>query len=306
MKNILIVFLAICVPYNLLCAEPSAFGAGDLNNPTPYGLTSGEEVILSNKKNLHQVVIKSNNQANEMSSIRERVDGLQTIIESLSMISRDNKLKLKSIDKENVEQLENNSEYEKRVAESVLVNSKEIEKMDSLMIEISKITDKINATYITKKEFNALIDDVNKFKDLVAKELQNTTKSKVKKSKFDNISNFDLEKKAKSYYEKQFYTKAIEYYNYLIKENYKPARAYYMIGEMNYYRKNYADSIAYFKKSTSLYSRASYMPVLMLHTAISMQKTGDTEKAKTFYEALIIKYPNSDSAKIAQERLNLL
>ena len=92
----------------------------------------------------------------------------------------------------------------------------------------------------------------------------------------------DISTKAKSFYDKKYYTKSIEYYSYLIEKNYKPAHAHYMIGEMMFRRKNYADAISYFKKSASLYSKASYMDLLMLHTAISMDRTNDKKNAKTF------------------------
>ncbi|MCK4974050.1 MAG: tetratricopeptide repeat protein [Sulfurimonas sp.] len=315
-RSVLIAFLAIFLPYNLYCAEPSAFGAGDLSNPTPYGLTSSEEVILQNKKNLRKVVVKSKNQANEVDSIRERIDGLQTVIESLSALSRENKLKLKSFDKKNSDQLKSNNEYEKRLIESIqgnsnliqvndnqiVVSTKEIEKLNIIVVELSKLIDTINSSYVTKNEFNLLVNDVNKFKDLVAKELK--AKAKPKKSKLDKIPNGDIARKAKDYYDKRLYTKALKNYNYLIKKNYKPARSHYMIGEINYYRKNYADAIAYFKKSAKLYSKASYMPVLMLHTAISMEKTGDKDNAQAFYNAVIVKYPDSKSAKLAKSKLN--
>ena len=77
-----------------------------------------------------------------------------------------------------------------------------------------------------------------------------------------------------------------------------------MIAEMKYYRKNYADAIAYFKKSASLYSKASYMPTLMLHTAVAMEKTGDLKNAKYFYEGIIAKFPDSDHAKTAKSKLS--
>jgi len=323
-KNILIATFAIFLPFISQCAEPSAFGAGDLNNPSPYGLTSSEEVLLENKKNLRKVVVKSNNQANAVDSIRERIDGLQTIIESLSSLSRDNKLKLKSLDQASIDQIKSNNEYEKRLIESMQANSniikindnftvtntKEIEKLKTIVVEISKLVDTINATYITKNEFNALVNDVNKFKDLVTKELKDSAKKakviKQKKSKLDEMSNGDVETEAKKYYDKKFYTKALKYYNHLISKNYKPALSHYMIGEIKYYRKHYSDAIAYFKKSASLYSKASYMPTLMLHTAISMDKTGDKVNATTFYNAVITNYPQSNSANIAKTNLSLI
>ncbi|MCF6339648.1 MAG: tetratricopeptide repeat protein [Sulfurimonas sp.] len=327
-KNSLLLFSALFLPYCLYSAEPSAFGAGKLDNPTPYGLTSSEKVILQNKKNLRKVEVKSNNQANEVDSIRERIDGLQTLIESLNISSRDNKLELKSLKQKNIDQLKGNNEYEKRLieliqvnsdlaqenGEFIIVNTKEINKLKLLTAEISKLVDKINIAYVTKNEFNLLVDDVNKFKDLVAKEFIEKEKSQKKlhaklkqsKSKLDDIPNSEIAKRAKNYYNKKFYTKALKYYNHLINKNYKPAQAHYMIGEIKYYRKSYSDAIAYFKKSASIYSKASYMPTLLLHTAISMDKTGDKINAETFYNAVITKYPQSNSAQIAKSNLDLI
>ncbi len=306
-----IAFLAVTLPCYLLSAEPSAFGAGDLNNPNPYGLTSTEAVLLETKKNLNKVVVKSNNQANEVESLRQRVDGLQSIIESISTSSHENRLKIKSLVDESMAKDQSGVEYEKRVSKaiedntnSIVVNTKEIEKINQLIIEISKIVDSINESYVTKSEFNSLVNDVNNFKDLVAKELKAKEKQAPKQSTYDGMSNGEVETKAKDLYDKKSYSESIKYYKYLIDKNYKPARSHYMVGEIEYYRKNYAEAIAYFKKSASLYSKADYMPLLMLHTAISMDETGDKKNAATFYDAVISQFPNSNSAKTAQSRLS--
>lgn len=310
-KTNLIALSAIIFPYYLTAAEPSAFGAGDLNNPNPYGLTSTEAVLLETKKNLNKVVIKSNNQANEVDSLRERIDGLQTIIESINSSAHENKLNIKSLLDENEIQKKNSSEYDQRVAKSfqensdkIVINAKDIEKIKLQITEISKIVDSINESYVAKSEFNALVNDVNKFKDLVAKELKD--KSAPKQSAYKGMSNGEIETKAKDLYDEKNYTESIEYYKYLIEKNYKPARSHYMIGEMYYYRKNYAEAIAYFKKSASLYNKADYMPDLMLHTAISMDETGDKKNAKSFYSAVISQYPETTYANKAQEKLNLI
>lgn len=287
---------------HISASEPSAFGAGDLNNPTPYGLTPSEEVILENKKKLNKVVVKSNNQANEVDSLRERIDGLQTIIESLSRKSQENKIKIQKIDTKNLQDLENQDQYEQRLSEIVQKNSEEIEKLKLAIAELSVLIDSINTSYVSKDEFNQLVKDVNNFKSLTAKEL----KSKSSGTKFDGKSLGDIATQAKKYYDKKYYTKSIEHYQYLIKKNYKPARAHYMIGEMYYYRKNYADAIAYFKKSAKLYSKASYMPNLMLHTGVSMRKTGDKKNAKAFLNGVMQKYPDTKYAKEAKKQLSYI
>jgi TolA-binding protein len=302
MKSIyLVVFLAAIVPFNLIGAEPSAFGAGNLETSKPYGLTSSEKVILQNKNKLNKVVVNTNNQANKVDSLRERIDGLQTIIEGLSRKSQENKLNLIELKNKNKEELIASNEYEKRLSEISQANSLQIKEMKLTLNELTTLLNEVNTNYISKKEFNTLVKDFNLFKELVSKELKKSVSSNKPK-----ISNAQMAKLAKEYFDKKYYTKSINYYTQLIENKYKPAYAHYMIGEMKYRRKNYSDAIAYFKKSVSLYSKATYMPSLMLHTAISMQRTGDIKNAKTFYKGIISKYPNSQEAKTAKNKLSKL
>ena len=300
-RSILVAFFVTFLPLSL-SAEPSAFGAGDLDNPKPYGLTTSEEVALQNKKNLRKVVINTSNQANRVDSLRERIDGLQTIVESLSRKSQKNKKKIQKINKENSKELISLNEYEKRLSEVSQDNAKNIDELKLAVSELSTLLESINKTYVTKKEFNEMVVDLNKFKDLVATELTQT--SVQRKSKLEKMSNAKIYKDAYALYKKKYYTKSIEYYQYLISKKYKPAFAHYMIGEMKYKRRNYGEAIAYYKQSASLYSKSSYMPNLMLHTARSMQLTGDKNNARKFYKALIAKYSDSAEAKTAKKYLN--
>ena len=97
----IVLILSTLSPILLYSAEPSAFGAGDLTSSTPYGLTSNEKVILDTKDKLHKVSVKSNNQANKLDSLRERIDGLQSIVESLSRKAHNNKINLKLQEEKN-------------------------------------------------------------------------------------------------------------------------------------------------------------------------------------------------------------
>jgi len=300
----LVAIIATITPFPLLSNEPSAFGAGNLNNPKPYGLTSTEEVILENKQNLHKVVVNTNNQANKVDSIRDRIDGLQGVIEGLAKKSQKNKIVLQLLSEKNLQALKSSDEYEKRLSEMTQNNSKSIEEIKVLVSELSSLVHTINKTYVSKNEFNSLVEDVNKFKELVSKELKSSSKSS--KSSLDKMDRGKVATKAQTFYDKKLYNKSIEYYTYLIDKNYKPARAHYMIAEMKYYRKNYAEAIAYFKKSVSLYDKASYMPVLMLHTAVAMEKTGDKSNAKAFYNGIISKFPGSEYAIKAKKHLSLM
>ena len=302
-KIILVTSFVAIASLNLVAAEPSAFGAGNLDNPSPYGLTSSEKTVLENKKKLKKVVVNSNNQANQVESLREIIDGLQSIVESLSRKSQNNKRSLQELQNKNNEELKSSDEYEKRLSELSTKNLKTIEQNSLLIKELGKLLDTINATYVSKDEFNGLVNSVNEFKELIAKEFKIKTKTKTKNISLSSMENAEIAEKAKAFYNKKYYTKGIEYYSYLITKNYKPAAAHFMIGQMNFKRKNYADAISFYKKSAALYSKATYMPELMLNTAISMDRTNDNKNAKSFYNAVIAKYPNSTQAKSAKKYL---
>jgi len=288
-------------PVLLFSAEPSAFGAGDITSSNPYGLTKNEKVLLETEKKLKAVSNNTKSQASQLDSLRERIDGLQSIIESLSRKSQANKINLQNIEQSTNTSFANINEYQKRLSLSIQKNEQAIEALKTLTAELSKSLEAISINYVTKADYNALVTNVNNFKILVAKEIKQIAQTETKKS---NIASIDLYKRAKVRYSKRLYTNAISDYETLIKRNYKPAYSHYMIGEMYFKRKNYARAISYFKKSASLYSKASYMPNLMLHTAIAMAKTGDEQHANAFFQAIIAKYPDAKEAQVAKKYLD--
>jgi TolA-binding protein len=282
-------------------AEPSAFGAGDLNSKNPYGLTQNEKVILQTKDTLKKVAINTKSQANELDSLRERLDGIQSVVEDLSINVHNNKINLHNYNEANKVNIDNIHKFQIGLNKQIEINIQEIKKLKIMILELSKVVDDVNTHYISKNEFNTLVHDVNDFKALVTKEMQ-SKKTTVKSTKLGSAK---LYTQAKSYFDKKYYTKAIQNYKELIKRKYKPAYSHYMIAEMYFKRKNYAEAISYFKKSASLYDKASYMPNLMLHSAVAMDKTGDKEHARAFYNAIIAKYPASKEAKKAKKYLGL-
>lgn len=289
-------------PALLLSAEPSAFGAGDLSSSSPYGLTPNEKVLLETEKKLKTVARKSHTQASQLDSLRERLDGMQSIIESIGRNVHNNKIAFKKLQDSTDTSFENINEYQTRLAASISENQQAIKELQALSEDLNASVEKISSEYVSKKDFNLLVKDINAFKLLVAKEMKRGTPSLAKQK---SIKSADLYNRAKINYNKKHYTSAIADYEELIKRKYKPAYSHYMIGEMYYKRKNYGRAISYFKKSAALYSKASYMPRLMLHTAISMKKTGDIKHANAFFNAIVAKYPKSKEAREAKKYLGL-
>ena len=111
---------------------------------------------------------------------------------------------------------------------------------------------------------------------------------------------------AKKDYDAKVYNSAIPKFEKLIEVNYKPAENNYYLGDMLFKRKKYDQAIVHFKKSAMLNDKASYMPTLLLNSAISFENTKDKDNAKNFYSTLIELYPNSKEAKTAKTNLNKL
>ena len=197
-RSTLFFLVSSVVPFYLFSAEPSAFGAGDLTSSHPYGLTSNEKVILETKNKLKKVAVKSNNQANELDSLRDRIDGLQSVIESLSRRAHNNKIKIEQQNQENSLSNKSSSEYEKRLSEIVQNNSESIQKQKVIIDEMSQLLDTLNANYVSKEEFNTLVKDVNDFKALVATELKSKSQ-KSSSNKFAKMSNAEVYKQAQAY-----------------------------------------------------------------------------------------------------------
>ncbi len=300
MRLALLFFISF-LPFILLADEPSAFGAGDLDSENPYGLTAAEKKILQNNKTLKQATRKLNSNKSEIESLRERVDGLQSILESIALKSQNNKVALNDLtaSREN----EGNTVQERlAVLETQIVtNNDNIVQLKTAIEELSKLMDEQSATLVTKEEHNALVEDVNAFKLLVAGELK-----KGSKKQSSTTSSGDLATEAKKNYEAKRYAEAINNYKELVNRKYKPAYGHYMIGQSYFATNDYGQAIAHYKESASRYSKASYMPTLMLRTAYSMEKTGDKTNAKKFYNAVIAKYPGSDEAIKAEKYIKQL
>lgn len=292
----------LLLPLSLLAGEPSAFGAGNLDSDNPYGLTEAEKKILQNKQILQQNNRTLRSQNNEIESLRERVDGLQSVLEAIAMKSQQNRVALGDLSKSRESEGSTTQERLQRLEALTATNSENVLQLKTAIEELSKLIDQQSASLVTKEEYNALVNDVNTFKNLVATEL----KKKPGKSSQKKISNGDLATNAKNHYNDKKYAQSLEEYKELVNRKYKPAHSHYMIGQIYYAQNDYGKAIAHYKESASLYKTASYMPILMYRTAVSMEKTGDQKHAKSFYSAVIAKYPGSTEAVQSQERLNNL
>ena len=273
-------------------SEPSAFGAGDLNNPNPYGLTHEEKLILENKKEIQTVIQKNNVQIAKVETVSERLDGMQGIIEGLSQRSNEQTLTLQKLQEKLITD-GNSSVTLEELSKQVNANSENIAQFKTLLEELSHVVDGINSAYVSKEQFAALI-----------KQLKVSVPERIVTP--EKMSNSAIEKEANKLFSQKKYGDAQSYFEQMVVKKYKTAEAMYMIGETQFERKNYKEAVASYKESASRNEKALYMPTLLLHSGISMEKTGDNGMAKAFYQATISKFNGSGAAREASERLSKL
>ncbi|MDF1881541.1 tetratricopeptide repeat protein [Sulfurimonas sp. MAG313] len=293
--------LGLLLPLSLY-AEKSAFGAGDLDSPNPYGLTKAEKKILDNKQTIGNIKGTSSKNRSRIGNVEESVSGMQSIVEGLNENVRKNTIQLQELKTQIVGIQETSGTMNTRLDEIVLTHEEHISQLKVVMGELSTLIDTINTHYVSKEEYNKLANEINSFKLEVSKQLRKIASSG--NSVYDNKSSANVANDAYAFFKAKKYADAIDAYEHLIKKKYKPARAHYYIGESYFLLDEYTNAVAYFKESAKLYSKADYMPNLMFHTAISLKKTGDDEGADQFFEALVVKYPSSSQARKSEKFLN--
>jgi len=287
MRSLIAFSLLLCVVGS--ASEPSVFGAGDLNHPNPYGLTNEEKLILENKKEIQAVLQKNNTQNAKVETVTERLDGLQTIIEGLAEASNEHKMALQKLTQNTVE--ENTTASIDEIKKSVAANTENIAQFKGLLAELSSVVDEINGNYVTKEQFSALIKELK---------VKVPTSAVSSPAKMDKAA---LQKEAEKLFNQKKYADAQSFYEQMIQKKYKVPESYFRIGETYFERQQYKEAVYYYKESASRDEKAGYMPTLLLHSGISMEKNGDNATAQAFYQATIAKFGGSGAAKEAQERL---
>ena len=262
MKRLILIVTISLSFISALDYEPSAYGAGDIDSSSPYGLTPTERNVLNNRKEIQEL-------KNRVEEQQNRIEGLITIIDGLNKEILSLKEQLKNT-QENLEQIRSSSE-----------NNKTRE----MLLQLSQLVEQINNNYVT---FDDLRNELNK------QTINQTT---------TNLDIASIYKRGVEAFSNRNYNLAKEYFQKALQQNYKLASTYFYLGEIAFYNQNYSEAIDYYKRSASIYDKASYMKYLYLHTAISLKNIGDTQKANEFFRFIIDTYPNTKVAQVARENL---
>ena len=258
-------------------AEFDGFGYDEPENNTyskPKKTIPARQVIIKNRKTITSLQRK-------VDELEEKLNGITSLMEGL-----------------------NATMAEMKRGSDISGNSSTVKSPDNtqLLKELGLMIDNISANYVSKDELKEA---------LAGKTLSNNRKSKKSNSVKDTKSlagqpTSKIYSEGVRFFVKQRYDEAEKRFVITDKKGYKPAASNYYLGEIAYYTKKYEDAIFFYKKSASLYDQASYIDVLLLHTAISLEKTGDKGQAKTFYKNIVDNYPDKKSAKIAKDKLKRL
>jgi TolA-binding protein len=201
----------------------------------------------------------------------ESMEGLRSVIEGLSA---------------SVHALETNS--------NTIGTDKNTENASYLKLEamIETMQEEMKRDYVRKVSVNTGLIEV--------KEIPSET------SNFLTKSDKELFSEGVRLYLNKRYTDAKKHFVVTDNKGYKVATSNYYLGEISYYTKKYKDAIFFFKKSAGLNDKTTYIDMLLLHTAVSLEKSGEKTQAKAFYENIVVNYSGKRSAIIAKQRLEKL
>ncbi|EHD2942058.1 tetratricopeptide repeat protein [Campylobacter coli] len=312
------IFSVALIGATLLYAESSAFGAGDLTSDSPYGLTSGEKLLKEKLDTLSNNDAQVNSRINE---IEQRVEGLQSTLEGINSQYAKSNSRLTQLET-NFETMENNLSTELQNLKAYVEESRKIQdtnnkQIKKILAELSSLVDSINANYVSKDDLNdfnlsandTLVIPTSDDKNATSLKENNASVIPVKEKEVKQIDDSWKKKKNNEILDLAIkdlndnsYENSKTKLNYLISKQYKPARANFWLGEIEYKQKKYNNAIAYYKTSSALSTKGDYFPKLLYHTAISLDKIGDPKTANGFYKALKTNYPNSPEAKASPNR----
>ncbi len=306
--------------------EVSVFDSNSSNGSSSSGLNTSEKYILKNQASINSLSSKMGDISSSLEAIKTRLEGLESTSEGDSA-------KLNSTAKkvDELMQRTGSSDLGSKSTSTSQGNDSQIAELKAAITKLSTLVNKINSEYVssneleknmqqfvTREEFEAVKKAMGIKSSAVSPktkldanssgvEVSETSASSVSDKKLTTPEDkSNLLKEAKSDFDSNNYTASTPKYEKLLEANYKPAEVNYYLAQNWYMRKKYDVAISYYKKSAILNDKAAYMPTLLLHSAISFEKTKDKDNAKSFYSTLIDLYPNSNEAKEAKQNLSKL
>lgn len=268
----------------VLVAEPSAF---ELQS----GATKKElKNLQTTNKNLENIAIDYNTR---IQTLEQSQEGLQSVIEGQSLRIK-NLLDLTSGQEMRIKTLESSIDS---ASATISELQAQVKSLTTKLSEMSALNAKTNSEILKK------LESINPPAQQKAAQQKVTHESEFPKE-FKHLAKKEVYDQAQKLYKQKDFEAASERYKWLAEGEYKSAFCYYMLGEIAYKQAKYKEAIIFFKRSVAIDSEASYMPVMLWHTAHSFKYTEDTQNYEKFLDLLIGSYPDSEQGKKAKNLKN--
>jgi TolA-binding protein len=290
---------------SLLLAEPSAFDAPAAQSGTAQNSPQNAQKLQYDQAN--------NSSALEL---KHSIEGLQTLV--VGQGEQLNELRQQFNSNVTSDQPTSLKELNKRFEENLKLQNENFEKINSALSQLAQMIDTISETYVSKEHLklnlgkgykdykNTLKKPQVENKPIAAKPQVSDEKSVVQPTVKDVPSG-----KLDATYDnaiKEYKANNIESakpkFEELEKANYpKKAVVEYYLGEIAYKNGDYKTAIEYYQKSVEADEKSPFVPMILYHTAYSLEKLNDKASAKKILQNLITNYPDNYLVPAAKKRL---
>jgi chromosome segregation ATPase len=172
-------FTPLLLAASLCASEPSAFGAGDLESKSPYGLSETEKYIHHNKETINENKETINELKNKIIYLESSIEELKSALEGFRSLSRGGNEKLFNLGKDlnRIEtDLKLQGDFQKKMDDDARALALKIEtseknqaqineqligqdeNLKTAIKELSSLIDSINSTYVQKDELKSALD----------------------------------------------------------------------------------------------------------------------------------------------------
>ncbi|MFC3867771.1 tetratricopeptide repeat protein [Helicobacter equorum] len=264
------------------------YGASE---PSAFEKQSG-----ATKKDLSNLQSITQNLLNLTTQIKEQQEALTQSQEGLMSLYESQHQKFQTTIQQNTTNTQDIENLKTEVAtfKTLLQDQgRQIADLDSKMQEIHALTLKTQESIL--QELEKLNNTQTKG---VKKQSEDSQKNPIK---FDKNKSAELFAQGKEFITKKQYKSAKDIMLWLKDNKYKTPEVTFYLGEIAYLQKDYHLAIKYYKASVALSDGGTYMPTLLLHTALCFKGIKDMPNYNSFLEVLIATYPQSKEAAQAKE-----
>jgi TolA-binding protein len=296
----------------LVAAEPSAFQAGDMSLDQPYGLTPTEKMIHQNRQAIIRLERRLATLEEANRDLQTRVDGMTEMVSGNGEALRQSRREISRLEETVAQNSEDEQLQSEALSEEMALLREEMvaavatqdgnhRRLAEALSALEKGLAQSANREAVERSLKQLVAEIETNREEIAKLRGVTTPLALDQSAPEAI----LEE-AKALIEKRDYTNAKRRLEALIERDHNLGESYFYLGTIHYFRQEDDRAIAAFKRSAEIDDQARHMPVLLFYTAIALNRQGNEDEAKRFFETLIRLYPEHSVTPSARSRLEKL